>query len=106
MRLKKIWLLNIAVYLFAFSLIGSAVFSQEEEYPTPPPQDGLARCINDKRRPDKTYPDKAHTSCPCWGTTDANNPNYRVCPKPQGEDTKCTNHCKATSCDCKSHCQS
>lgn len=92
------WVVSMLL-LFSVSILQSQQTQQSQAQTLAQTQDGVARCHNfvkDGKKP----------NCNCWGTTDTNNPNYRVCPKPQGEDTKCTNHCKVTFCDCKSRCQS
>lgn len=112
--MRQRWLLITAMF---FIIMTNVVVSQnqmpqlqataQEEGPAPSPApDGTARCINDGRRPDTTYPDKAHTNCPCWGNANPNDPKYPKCPAPQGEDPKCANHCKRYMCDCKTKCQS
>lgn len=106
--MRQRWLLIVAMSLLVTTslIIPQSQTPQlqatvQEEGPAPsPPQDGMARCINDGRRPDKTYPDKAHTNCPCWGRPDKQRPEC----KPKGEDPKCTNHCKFHMCDCDTHC--
>ncbi len=60
--------------------------------------EGTKKCHNFTRGGEKA-------NCSCWGNANPNDKKYPNC-KQQGEDPKCTNHCKKDMCDCKSPCQS
>ncbi|MBI2669926.1 MAG: hypothetical protein HYX20_02195 [Candidatus Yanofskybacteria bacterium] len=90
---KRQTLILVAASFLFFGL----ALSQEGPAPTPP-QDGKAKCHNFTK-------DGQKPNCTCWGNANPNDPKYPNC-KPQGEDPKCTNHCKRYMCECKPKCQS
>ena len=97
--MKQLTSLLIVALILVFWSMGDNVTVSSQEPPQPPPQDGVAKCHNFEK-------DGEPANCPCWGYANPNEPQPPDCKPPEGEDPKCTNHCRKDLCGCKSKCQS